>query len=129
MGIYSVYGLLQPRFRRARWRFFIEQFRPTESTRILDVGGVPGEWLESGVPSRIVILNLPGANPGWQLPDRCTYQAGDGRQLPFPDQSFDIVFSNSAIEHLKTQEDQRRFANEALRVGKQVFVQTPNRWF
>ena len=50
-------------------------------------------------------------------------------KLPFGDGSFDFVFSNSAIEHLRTPERQRRFAVEVARVGKRYCVQTPNRWF
>lgn len=52
----------------------------------------------------------------------------DGCRLPFPDRSFDIVFSNAVIEHL-TPEGQRRMAREILRVGRSWFVTTPNFWF
>lgn len=54
---------------------------------------------------------------------------GDGRRLPFPDQSFGVVFSNSAIEHVGGLEGQRQFAREIMRVGRSFYVQTPNRWF
>jgi hypothetical protein len=45
--------------------------------------------------------------------------------MQFPDQSYDIAFSNSVIEHLSTLDRQRAFASEILRVGKRVWVQTP----
>jgi ubiquinone/menaquinone biosynthesis C-methylase UbiE len=45
------------------------------------------------------------------------------------DQSFDIVFSNSVIEHLYTKEQQKKMANEVARVGKSYFIQTPNKYF
>ena len=54
---------------------------------------------------------------------------GDACALPFPDQSFDVVFSNAVIEHVGDVERQRQFVAEALRVGRRVFVTTPNRWF
>jgi hypothetical protein len=55
--------------------------------------------------------------------------AGDGRMLPFRDGAFDVVFSNSVIEHVGEAESQRRFAREVARVGRAYWVQTPNRWF
>ena len=42
---------------------------------------------------------------------------------------FDIVFSNSVIEHLGDIEGQRRMAKEIRRVGKYYYLQTPNRNF
>jgi hypothetical protein len=39
------------------------------------------------------------------------------------------VFSNAVIEHVGGRERQRRFVSEALRVGRRVFVTTPNRMF
>jgi hypothetical protein len=52
----------------------------------------------------------------------------DGCRLPFPDQSFDIVFSNAVIEHV-TPEGQQQMAREILRVGRSWFVTTPNFWY
>jgi hypothetical protein len=54
---------------------------------------------------------------------------GDARELPFPDRAFDIVYSNSVIEHVGNFDDQRRFAAECSRVGRSYFIQTPNRNF
>ena len=42
---------------------------------------------------------------------------------------FDLVFSNSVIEHLFTKENQQKMANEVIRVGKNYFIQTPNKYF
>ena len=46
-----------------------------------------------------------------------------------PDGAFDVVYSNAVIEHVGGRERQRRFVREALRVGRRVFLTTPNRWF
>jgi hypothetical protein len=45
------------------------------------------------------------------------------------DRQYDVVFSNSTIEHVGTWDDQKRAAAEIRRVGKRYFVQTPNRYF
>lgn len=128
-GIYSIYEALQPRFRQSRRRLFLERLRPTEHTTILDIGGNVYDWSDVPITSRITILNVAATDPWSEYPDRFTYRQGDGRELPFPAQSFDIVYCNSVIEHLPRFADQQRLAAECLRVGKRVFVQTPNRWF
>lgn len=57
------------------------------------------------------------------------YVRADGRALPFPDDSFDLVVSNAVIEHVGDLADQRRFVAEHLRVGRHFCITTPNRWF
>jgi len=57
------------------------------------------------------------------------YALANGLELPFRDKSFDVVFSNSVIEHVGDPLRQEQFAREIARVGVRYFVQTPNRWF
>lgn len=98
-----------------------------ERTRILDVGGSPATWSLLPFTPRVTLLNIPMSieEPG----RRFEWVAGDGCALPFARQSFDIVFSNSVIEHVGVEARQRAFADEAVRVGRRVFVQTPNAAF
>jgi hypothetical protein len=49
--------------------------------------------------------------------------------LPFADRSFDIVYSSAVVEHVGSTAQQRHFIHELCRVGKRVFVTTPNRLF
>lgn len=106
---------------------FERTLRPSRDTRVLDVGGSPLIWEFASVRPELTFLNLPSALVS-NCPD-AGQVAGDGRMLPFRDKSFDIVFSNSVIEHVGTREDQRRFAREVARVGRRYWVQTPNRRF
>ena len=56
--------------------------------------------------------------------------AGDARDLrAYKDKSFDLVFSNSCIEHVGSFDDQKKMADEMLRVGRHCYLQTPNRYF
>ncbi len=114
-------------------------------TTVLDVGvdevGFGGEGGEAGCgthnafeelypwPERITALGLhDGAGFRTAYP-AIPYVQGDGCALPFADGAFDIVHSNAVIEHVGDRGRQRLFAEEALRVGKRVFVTTPNRRF
>ena len=47
----------------------------------------------------------------------------------FDNQSFDIVFSNSVIEHVGNFDRQRQMAKEIRRIGKRYWVQTPYKHF
>jgi hypothetical protein len=77
---------------------------------------------------RIVILNL-------QQYDTSSYEfinsiRGDGRKMDiFSDKEFDLVISNSVIEHVGNSDDQKRFAQEIMRLGKNYFLQTPYYYF
>lgn len=129
-GIYQFYNWLQPGFRRQRIELFLKLLQPTAATRILDVGGFGYDW-NGVVPveSQITLLNLYHPTDKQPLPPRFVQEIGNGCALQHADQSFDIAYSNSVIEHLTTWENQKKFAAEIRRVGRQVFVQTPNRWF
>jgi hypothetical protein len=106
---------------------FAREFRITSEMRVLDIGGTPECWDLLPVRPRLVLLNMPRAKE--DLTGAASWVAGDGRQLPFRDRAFDLVFSNSVIEHVGDAASQRRFAAEVARVGRSYWVQTPNRWF
>lgn len=59
-----------------------------------------------------------------------TYRRADGLNLPFADNSFDVVHSSAVLEHVGSAANQRRFIEELFRVARRaVFITTPNRWF
>ena len=96
-------------------------------TRILDVGGSPDTWRFLPFAPKVTLLNIPMSIHGRD--DAFVWVAGDGCALPFADRAFDIVFSNSVIEHVGGFSHQCAFARETVRVGKRFFVQTPNAGF
>jgi SAM-dependent methyltransferase len=114
------------RFRRRRMRRFEKTFAITPGTLVLDVGGTAMNWDYLTVRPRLVILNTERER---RDADGVSWVAGDGCALPFPDGAFDIVFSNSVIEHVGSADRQAQFAREIARVGRSFWVQTPNRWF
>jgi hypothetical protein len=118
-------GALRERIRTRRMRAFSKAFRITQETRILDVGGTPDIWQLLPVSPRITFVNLPSRVEAGNL----NLVFASGCALPFADRSFDVVFSNSVIEHVGAPAEQQRFADEVRRVGCKYWVQTPNRWF
>ena len=119
-----VAGPLALRARAKRRRLYLKAVRPVESDTILDVGcGSVG----------LATLDVPGRITGTDRGDRPDYPGArfvqaDARELPFADGAFDVAYSNSLIEHVPAA-DRPRVAAEIDRVGRRLFVQTPNRWF
>jgi 2-polyprenyl-3-methyl-5-hydroxy-6-metoxy-1,4-benzoquinol methylase len=120
------------KMRLKRFSFFHQLVaRMPKPIRILDVGGTQKFWQTMGFPSdlgiSVILLNLqkqPVSVPGFSS------TAGDATDLrDFRDQEFDIVFSNSVIEHVGDYAQQERMAQEVQRVGVRYFVQTPNYYF
>jgi SAM-dependent methyltransferase len=114
-------------FRRKRMGRFRREFGLTPGTRVLDVGGSLRNWLLLPERPWLAILNssLPARGRDW----RGALLIADGCRLPFKDGAFDVVYSNSVIEHVGDLEAQRAFAREHRRVGVRYYVQTPNKWF
>lgn len=129
--IFKISSKVSPLFRKKRIQRFLSLFEPTRETRILDVGGLPKCWLEVPTNAQITLLNLYGLDEHDRsfMTANQTAVVGDGTSLPYEDQSFDIVFSNSVIEHVGTPARQALLAAEARRVGRGYWVQTPAKEF
>lgn len=120
--------------RRKRMEFFIELFslrNISKPIKILDIGGTEGFWVNMHFNNvknvEIHLLNLNYQDVHY---DNFKSIKGDATNMrEFGDHSYDIVFSNSVIEHLYSAENQLKMASEVRRVGKSYFIQTPNYWF
>lgn len=132
---------LQERFRKKRFEVLDALLRDLLKTQsevsILDTGGRPGYW-EILAPDlrdrvRITCLNFQSelkTYPELSKDLLIVSVVGDACDMPeFSDASFDVVHSNSVIEHVGSYQNMRRFADEARRVGRYYYVQTPNYWF
>ncbi|PZX59873.1 methyltransferase family protein [Algoriphagus ratkowskyi] len=126
---------LGAKFRNQRQKdfedLFFLNFSKDDPIRVLDVGGAAYFWNTSRLLSlpniEIILLNLDQEEI-----DHPKFRSvvGDATNMSeFSDNSFDLVFSNSVIEHLYTWENQQKMAKEIIRVGKKHFIQTPNRYF
>ncbi len=118
------------KLRKKRFALFASLLdRVPKPVRILDVGGDAAFWqvrLRQGDGIRVTLLNLlanSSNSSGYSM------VRADARCMPFRAREFEVVFSNSVIEHLGTFDQQREMAAEIQRVGKRYFVQTPSKWF
>jgi ubiquinone/menaquinone biosynthesis C-methylase UbiE len=106
-------------------------FGDEQEIEILDMGGTQAFWKALPTPitnrAKITLVNLSK-----EKVTEFNFRAivGDACSLhQFEDKRFDLVFSNSVIEHVGNYEDQKRMAGEIERLGKKHFIQTPNRNF
>ena len=129
MNIHSFYNLFLPFFRRQRMKRFLYTYDPDENTRIIDIGGYAKHWESTNLKSQFTILNLTIPADTSNFKKNYQFVKGDGTALDFTDNSFDIAYSNSVIEHLESWENQVKFANEIRRIAKNIWIQTPAKWF
>lgn len=135
---------LGARFRAARAKILkrsIDQvYEAKGRCRIIDLGGHALFWRGVGNDylnerqCHITLLNvasdeldrnasaMAGAN-------YLTAAVGDACATDFPDGAFDLVHSNSTVEHVGDWPRMVAFAGEVRRLAPAYFVQTPNFWF
>lgn len=100
---------------------------------ILDLGGTENYWNIVGYPflkernCRITLLNVAAPRPAVDTVFHAT--AGDATAVDMADNAFDIVHSNSVIEHVGDWRRMLAFSVEVRRLAPRYFVQTPNYWF
>lgn len=123
MNPYDFQAPIRRFFRNRRFRGFRETY--AECNTIIDVGGDHNLWPIIGRTEGVIVLNLWAPEDHGKLP----YVIADGCALPFADQSVDLAFSNSAIEHVGSFGNQIKFAAELQRVGTHMLCQTPSRLF
>jgi hypothetical protein len=103
---------------------------------ILDIGGEARYWLntfgEEWLRRRaihITMVNHSAEYVGSPVDGLFSIKIADACSLPYPNKSFDLVHSNSVIEHVGDCARQQAFAEETQRVGISYCLQTPARCF
>lgn len=120
--------------RRRRFQLFKALLSAVDKKplRILDVGGTVDFWkrmdfLAEEKDVELTVLNVFKAESPYS---HVTCVVGDGTDMKeFDDGQFDVVFSNSVIEHVGGITRQKKMAAEVRRVGNAYYVQTPNLYF
>ncbi|MUL38256.1 methyltransferase domain-containing protein [Gloeocapsopsis dulcis] len=121
-----------------QFKNFVESYVSDKETnlKIIDIGGTPTIWennllwlkqLNSVKNIEITVANIKEYKSKHEV-IKCVIADATNMQQ-FKDKEFDIVFSNSVIEHVGDYKEQTAMANEILRIGKKYFVQTPNYYF
>lgn len=119
-----------------RFKIFEDIIKDKKNISILDVGGTYDFWMKMNsqeIDAKITIMNLTVDAAGHK-PENFPFESeqiiGDARDMAmFSNKEFDMVFSNSVIEHVGNFQDQKSMAEEVQRVGKSYFIQTPNFFF
>jgi hypothetical protein len=98
---------------------------------ILDIGGTTEFWENRGWADadgiHITLVNLVEGDRRYE---NIVPTVGDATDLSeYDDNSFDLVFSNSVIEHLFSLRQQEAMAKEVRRLAPAYWIQTPNFWF
>lgn len=121
--------------RRKIFASFMETFRPTAHSRILDVGVTPDRTLPDSnsfellYPYRdhLVVTSIEDASHLEQEYPGIRFVRTEKLDLPFADKSFDIVFCSAVLEHVGNYDQQKLFVAELFRVSERFFIITPNR--
>jgi SAM-dependent methyltransferase len=120
--------------RQKRFQLFVDMLDKFPSTvNILDIGGTQGYWenlnINPSISGRLKVTLLNLYRQEIRMDDFISV-IGDARSMPqFKDKQFDIVYSNSTLEHVGNFEEQKKMAEEIIRIGKRYYIQTPNRYF
>src|SRR2546421_275828 len=118
---------LSGRARARRLRMLCGRFPELPDMRVLDLGGLPEFWATVPLrPKHVTMVNLePRTNPSkvdWieaRIGDACDLQED------LRNQTFDLVLSNSVIEHVGGHPRREQFAATIQRSAPHYWVQTP----
>ena len=121
-------------FRRKRMKLFLSLLgQPTSKTlRILDIGGTASYWRATEDLWKPWSLHFTIVNLDVEPSDDGPFAIRPGNACAMPeyaDNAFDIVHSNSVIEHVGHWPEMAEMAGEVRRLAPAYYLQTPDFWF
>lgn len=119
---------LSEKIRQRRWDLTLKIIPELCEMNVLDLGGTKGWWMRAPVrPRHVTIVNLDGAEQASWV----TAIKGDACRADelLAGQKFDLVFSNSLIEHVGGHKAWSMLSQVIRSLAPRYFVQTPYRYF
>lgn len=122
-------GSFAQRARAKRSQKLLETFPGLRDMCVLDLGGTTEFW--SGFPVRPAHVTMINLVPVSSAADWITTIEGDACAPPesINKSRFDLVVSNSVIEHVGGHAQRQRFAEVVARSSDRHWIQTPYRFF
>lgn len=120
------------------YKIFMHEFPEKLISHVLDAGvtaeknSISSNFFEENFPSKNKIIALSNQNAIFleKVYPGLKFQSGDAKNLPFDDDSIDVVFSSAVLEHVGSLTEQIKMVQECFRVCKKgLFITTPNRWY
>ena len=126
--------------RAKRCQLFVKRLQRCgiSGAKVLDIGGtveywrMNGKYIPAGLISSIEVVNLPPQKESAEVINGMNVVAYAGNALDqgsLRQAHYDLVFSNSVIEHVGNLRAQLHMANIVKNIGTYYFVQTPARSF
>jgi len=117
--------------RKKRFKLLFDLLKTKSGYKILDIGGFGNsfEILDKGFceKNKITILNIENVEVSNK---NIEFVLGDATDKGvFPENSFDLVYCNSVIEHVGDSEERKKLSENIRSWGHNYFVQTPNYYF
>jgi len=123
--------------RKKMFAHFVRAIDPSPKDRVVDVGVTPDRSLPESnffehlypYKAQLTATSIEDATFLESTFPGLTFVQTVGTTLPFADNEFDIVVCFAVLEHVGNRDAQRAFVRELLRIGRKLYLTTPNRGF
>lgn len=108
--------------------YLIDRFFISAGSRLVDIGCGRGDMLQAFKDSGLEVSGLELRDYGSELLSgiKVDHANFENERFPFNDNTFDVVFSKSVIEHLHSPENFLKESMRILKPGGRIIVLTPD---